>query len=68
MWWFGLILLVAGLLGVGLGLFLRADQDGSEMGREQGYFGIRLAVISAAVVIISLVVFGYAIRESFFSN
>lgn len=68
MWWFGLVLFIVGLLGTALGLFLWKDQDGSVVSKEQGDFGIRLAVLSGIVVIVSLIVFGYAVRESFFSN
>jgi hypothetical protein len=68
MWWFGLFLLIVGLAGTALGLFLWKDQDGSVLSKEQGDKGLRMAVVSGIVIIISLVVFGYSAWQSFFSN
>lgn len=69
MWWFGLILLVLALVGGALGVFLWGDdRDGSAMSKDQGDFGLRLAVISGLVLLGSLAAFGYAAWQSFFSN
>lgn len=65
--WFGIVLLVIGLAGELVGLFLRFDISRvpeyiSTADREVSTFGLKLAVVAGIVIIGSLFVIGYAIK------
>jgi hypothetical protein len=74
MWSFGLILLVVGLAGLALGLFLWRDiaPEGSmyrsRQDEEHSGCGLQLAVVAGLVIIVALIVLGYGAWTSLFSN
>ena len=74
MWSFGLILLVVGLVGLALGLFLCRDiaLEGSmyrsRQDEEHSGCGLQLAVVAGLVIIVALIVLGYGAWKSLFSN
>lgn len=71
LFWVGVVLLVVGLAGELLGLFLRFDRQHPKYQTtaddEMSDFGLKLAVVSGVVILVALIVVGYAIR-GWFSN